>query len=151
MISATLLGRLTADPQSRQAGRSNVVNFNVACDSTRKDRNGNSTATFVRVAVWGHQGDFVERYFHKGDPIFVTGELLTEEYVDRNGAHRTAVTLTAQNVSFVPQSPKARRNDSNNATRGNFADPRPADVSQSWTFGNANADADADANAPLPF
>ncbi len=148
MISATLLGRLTADPQARQAGRSKVVNFNVACDSTRKDRNGGSIATFVRVAVWGHQGDFVERYFHKGDPIFVTGELVTEEYVDRNGAHRTALTLTAQNVSFVPQSPKARRNDSNNGnnnTLSNFADPRPADVSQSWASDNA------DANAPLPF
>lgn len=147
MISATLLGRLTADPQARQAGRSRVVNFNVACDSTRKDRNGNSIATFVRVAVWGHQGDFVERYFHKGDPIFVTGELFTEEYVDRNGAHRTALTLTAQNVTFVPQAPKARRNNSDNDALGNFADPRPADVSQSWASDNANVDADA----PLPF
>ena len=147
MISATLLGRLTADPQSRQAGRSTVVNFNMACDSTRKDRNGNSIATFVRVAVWGHQGDFVERYFHKGDPIFVTGELFSEEYTDRNGARRTALTLTAQNVTFVPQAPKSRRNNSTNDALGNFADPRPADVSQSWASDNANVDADA----PLPF
>ena len=145
MISATLLGRLTADPQARQAGRSKVVNFNVACDSTRKDRNGNSTATFVRVAVWGNQGDFVERYFHKGDPIFVTGELFSEEYTDRNGSHRTAFTLTAQNVSFVPQAPKFRRNDSVD-TGANFADPHPSDVSQSWASDNAD-----DVNAPLPF
>lgn len=146
MINATLLGRLTADPQPRQAGRSTVVNFNMACDSTRKDRNGNLIATFVRVAVWGHQGDFVERYFHKGDPVFVTGELFSEDYTDRNGTRRTALTLTAQNVSFVPQAPKARRNDSNDA-RSNFADPRPADASQSWASDNANVDADA----PLPF
>lgn len=119
MINATVIGRLTGEPEMRQVGQSSVVNFNVASDTVRKDRDGNPMTTFVRVAIWGNRGTFIQKNFHKGDPIFVAGELSSEEYTDRNGNDRTALNLNAQNVSFVPQPPKARQDNGGN---DNFTD-----------------------------
>ena len=119
MINATVIGRLTGEPEMRQVGQSSVLNFNVASDSARKDRDGNPMTTFVRVAVWGNQGTFVQKYFHKGDPIFVAGEIYSEEYTDRNGKERTTLNLNAQTISFVPQPPKARQDNGGN---DNFTD-----------------------------
>ena len=103
MISAAIIGRLTRDPEQRQAGQSIVVNFTVASDGSRQDQD----ATFVRVAVWGKRGDFVTKYFHRGDPIFVSGELATSTYTTRGGEDRMQVELNASTVSFVPRPPKS--------------------------------------------
>lgn len=119
MINATVIGRLTGEPEMRQVGQSSVVNFNVASDTSRKDRDGNPMTTFVRVAIWGHRGTFIQKYFHKGDPIFVAGELSSEEYTDRNGNERTALNLNAQSISFIPQPPKVRQGNGGN---DNFTD-----------------------------
>lgn len=102
MISAAIIGRLTRDPEQRQAGQSTVVNFTVASDGSRQDQD----ATFIRVAVWGKRGDFVTKYFHRGDPIFVSGELATSTYTTRDGEDRMQVELNASTVSFVPRPPK---------------------------------------------
>ena len=37
-----LMGRITADPELRQAGNSTVVPFTIACDRTYKDNEGSS-------------------------------------------------------------------------------------------------------------
>lgn len=52
MISATIIGRLTRDPEQQQVGQYNVTRFTVASNSTRKNREGEYDNTFVRYGVW---------------------------------------------------------------------------------------------------
>lgn len=110
-ISASMVGRLTADPQQSQVNNSNVVNFNVAVDSTRKQGDGYLT-TFVRVSVWGRRGDFVMQHFHKGDPISISGEIYEVNYQTKQGEERQQLTLNADRAEFVPRPSQNRNNQS---------------------------------------
>lgn len=103
MISATIIGRLTRDPEQRQAGQYNVTNFTVASDSTRKNKQGEYDTTFIRCAVFGRQGDVIAQQFQKGQPIIVSGELSTHEWQDQQGNQRQSFEMSVQNFSFVPR------------------------------------------------
>lgn len=103
MISATIIGRLTRDPEQQQAGQYNVTHFTVASNSTRKNRDGEYDTTFVRCTVFGRQGDVIAQRFQRGQPIIVSGELSTSTWQDKQGQERTSTELNVQNFSFTPQ------------------------------------------------
>ena len=103
MISATIIGRLTRDPEQQQVGQYNVTHFTVASNSTRKNREGEYDNTFVRCTVFGRQGDVIAQRFQKGQPIIVSGELSTSTWKDKQGKDRTSVEMSVQNFSFTLQ------------------------------------------------
>ena len=103
MISATIIGRLTRDPEQQQVGQYNVTHFTVASNSTRKNRDGEYDNTFVRCTVFGRQGDVIAQRFQKGQPIIVSGELSTSTWKDKQGQDRTSVEMSVQNFSFTLQ------------------------------------------------
>ena len=103
MISATIIGRLTRDPEQQQVGQYNVTRFTVASNSTRKNREGEYDNTFVRCTVFGRQGDVIAQCFQKGQPIIVSGELSTSTWKDKQGQDRTSVEMSVQNFSFTLQ------------------------------------------------
>ena len=103
MIIATGTGRLTRDPEQRQAGQTNITNFTVAFNSTRKNKDGEYDTTFVRCTAFGRQGDMIMNSFQKGQSISVAGELKTSSWTDRQGQERQSVELTVSNFSFVPR------------------------------------------------
>lgn len=103
MISATIIGRLTRDPEQQQIGQYNVTHFTVASNSTRKNREGEYDNTFVRCTVFGRQGDVIAQRFQKGQPIIVSGELSTSTWKDKQGQDRTSVEMSVQNFSFTLQ------------------------------------------------
>ena len=103
MISATIIGRLTRDPEQQQVGQYNVTRFTVASNSTRKNREGEYDNTFVRCTVFGRQGDVIVQRFQKGQPIIVSGELSTSAWKDKQGQDRTSVEMSVQNFSFTLQ------------------------------------------------
>lgn len=124
MATITFNGRLTADPEQRQTGQSNVANFTVASDTSRKDQQGNYLTNFFRVAVWGRRGEFVMQYFHKGDPIAISGELISRQYQDRNGQERTSLEVNAASVEFVPQNKRQQ------APQGQYQQPQQQQYQQ---------------------
>lgn len=103
MISATIIGRLTRDPEQQQVGQYSVTRFTVASNSTRKNREGEYDNTFVRCTVFGRQGDVIAQRFQKGQPIIVSGELSTSTWKDKQGQDRTSVEMSVQNFSFTLQ------------------------------------------------
>lgn len=106
-VQAAFFGRLTRDPEQRQFngnyGQSTVASFTVAVDAGRKDKSGNYPTTFIRVSAWNRSGEFVLKYFHKGSPIFVSGELSMNEYQDKNGQNRQSLECQADHIEFLPR------------------------------------------------
>ncbi|MDR1409241.1 MAG: single-stranded DNA-binding protein [Oscillospiraceae bacterium] len=102
MNVAVLMGRLVADPELRttQSGVS-VTTFRIAVERRFKDSEGNRQADFIDIVAWRQSAEFVQKYFHKGDPILVQGSIQVRPYEDKNGNRRTAVEIQADNVSFV--------------------------------------------------
>ena len=104
-----MMGRLTKDPELRQAGDTMVCSFRIACDRDYKNKAGEKETDFVDVVVWRKLGETVAKYFTKGRMIAVTGSLQTRTWEDKNGSKHKAVELVAQQVSFCGD--KAKESD----------------------------------------
>lgn len=96
-----MVGRLTADPVLRTTtGGTEVVTFGIAVDRPySKDANAQK-ADFFTVVAWEKTALFVSRYFSKGSPIAIQGNLQSRTYEDRNGEKKTAVEIVAKEVRF---------------------------------------------------
>ncbi len=109
--SATIMGRLTADPELRVAttGRE-VCRFTVAVDRPGGDR----VADFIRVICFGSTANFVEKYFRKGSMIALQGRIQTGNYTDSKGIKRNTFEVVAGEVSFCGE----RRGDNHSTASG---------------------------------
>ncbi|MDR2156851.1 MAG: single-stranded DNA-binding protein [Clostridiales Family XIII bacterium] len=99
MNNINLIGRLTKDPEMRRTdeGRS-ICTFTLAVDDTfsKEDR-----TDFIRVTVFGNQGDNCEKYLRKGFLAGVSGRLRSDVYTDAEGVTRYPVNVTADRVQFL--------------------------------------------------
>lgn len=97
-----LIGHLTADPELKttQSGLS-VTSFSIGVNR-RNTRDGSpQQVDFINIVCWRQTAEFVTRYFTKGRPILVSGQLQTRTWVDNNNNKRTTVEVVADEVSFV--------------------------------------------------
>ena len=98
-----LVGNMTADPELKQttAGTS-VCSFSIAVNRrfTKADQN-QQTVDFINIVAWSQRAEFVSRYFKKGNPILVCGQLQTRTWTDNQGQKRYATEVQADEVSFV--------------------------------------------------
>ena len=95
MITLTITGRLTNDPQIKQIGDRQATSFGIA--STHKTRNGSET-TFVDVTIWGPRGEVAQKYMHKGDTITVVGKMLPVKVSDE----KAYVKIDAHDFTLPP-------------------------------------------------
>lgn len=96
-----LSGRLTADPELRDAKGANVCSFNLACDTRQNDGNGEKITNFYRCSAWRGLGETCSKYLHKGDQLEVVGDLVLRTYTDTKGMQRYSLDVTVSDVGFV--------------------------------------------------
>ena len=98
--NVVLMGRLTADAVLRTTTSGvSVSSFTIAVDRGYK-QGEEKQADFINIVAWRKTAEFVNRYFHKGDMIAITGAIQTRSYEDKNGNRRTAFEVVADEVSF---------------------------------------------------
>ena len=86
-----LIGNLVADPELKktQSGVS-VTSFRIAVNR-RYARQGEQQQTdFIDIVAWRERAEFVTRFFTKGKPILVCGQLQSRTWTDNNGQKRYA-------------------------------------------------------------
>ena len=95
-----LMGRLTRDPELRYTqSQIPVASFRIAVD--RDFGRGEDRQTdFIDVVAWRSTGEFVNKYFHKGSMIVVSGRLQMRDWQDKDGNKRTSAEVVADNVYF---------------------------------------------------
>lgn len=100
-----LMGNLTRDPELRYtSGGQPVCNFSIAINRVWNDKQSGEKkeeATFLRVTVWGKQGEHCAQYLSKGRPVFVEGRLSSRSWETEDGQKRSAVDVVADNVQFL--------------------------------------------------
>jgi single-strand DNA-binding protein len=99
MNNINLIGRLTKDPDVRKIKEDKTIcTFTLAIDDTfsREER-----TDFIRVTVFGGQGDLCEKYLRKGFLAGVSGRIRTDQYTDSEGVKRYPVEVTADRVQFL--------------------------------------------------
>ena len=103
MNIAILQGRLVQDPQVRRTDSGKTcTSFTLAVDRDQKDRQ----ADFLDCVAWQQTGDFVGKYFLKGDPILIQGSLQNRSWQDKQGNKRTKTEVIAARVWFCGGKPK---------------------------------------------
>ena len=98
-----LIGNMTADPELKQtAGGISVCSFSIAVNRRfAKGEQGQQNVDFINVVTWRQSAEFVSRYFKKGNPILVCGQLQTRNWTDNQGVKRYVTEVVADEVSFV--------------------------------------------------
>lgn len=96
-----LMGRLTAEPDYRttQSGVA-VARFTLAVERNYQ-QNGQKQTDFFEVTAWRGTADFVQKYFHKGQLVAVTGSVQSDNYTDKDGNKRKSWSVQAQQVYFA--------------------------------------------------
>ncbi len=98
-----LIGNMTADPELKQttAGIS-VCSFSIAVNRRfARTEQGQQNVDFINIVTWRQSAEFVSRYFKKGNPILICGQLQTRSWTDNQGQKRYATEVIADEVSFV--------------------------------------------------
>lgn len=63
------------------------------------------------IVLWRGLAEIVEKYVHKGDKLFVEGQIHTRNYEDRNGVRRYVTEIWAESLEML--SPKAQAQENN--------------------------------------
>lgn len=106
-----LIGNMTADPELKAtASGISVCSFSIAVNR-KYNKDGNNECDFIEIQTWRAQAEFVSKYFKKGKPILICGQLQTRSWTDKQGNKRYATEVVADEVSFVgnPESPIATK------------------------------------------
>ena len=97
-----LAGRLVADPELKQTPTGiSVCRFRLAVQRRFVKDQQEQTADFIDIVAWRQTAEFVSRYFKKGRPILVCGQLQSRTWTDKDGGKRYSVEVLADEVSFV--------------------------------------------------
>ena len=98
-----LVGNLVADPELRQTPNGiSVCRIRLAVQRRfAKAGDDQQTADFFDVVAWRQTAEFVSRYFQKGRPMLVCGQLQSRNWTDKDGGKRTSIEVVADEVSFV--------------------------------------------------
>lgn len=97
-----ITGNLASDPITRQAGNTNVTNFEVAVN--RRFTSGGNTVErvqYVKVAAWRGLAETCGTFLSKGRHVVITGRLEEPEcWIGQDGKARAKTLVTASNVEF---------------------------------------------------
>lgn len=101
MNQIMLKGRLVHTPEIKQTPNGvTVTNISIAVNRTFAKQGEERQADFFDITAWRGTGEFIAKYFQKGQEIIVIGEMQSRKYVDKEGKNRTAWNVIADKVEF---------------------------------------------------
>ena len=110
MNKVELVGRLTKDPEIKMtSNQTQFCSFTVAVDRRFKNSNGEREADFINCLAWKETAVFINKYFHKGNRIGLTGRIQTRSYEDDFGNKHLITEVVVEETEFV-------ENNSTNST-----------------------------------
>ncbi len=99
-----LIGNLTREPQlSYLPNQTSVVEFCLAANRKYKKQDGSQgeEVCFVDCQMFGKRAEVVNKYFKKGDPIFVEGRLKFDQWNAQDGSKKSKLRVFVENFEFV--------------------------------------------------
>lgn len=112
------MGRLTKDPEVRYSQGNNpmaIARYTLAVDRKFK-RDGEPNADFINCIAFGKNGEFVEKYLHKGIKIAVEGRWQSGSYTNRDGQKVYTNDCVVESCEFA---------ESKNASQSERPQPAP--------------------------
>lgn len=117
---ATILGRLTRDPEVRNtpSGQS-VSTIGIATNRVWTDNGGvrQERVEFHDVVLWGKLAEIAGQYLSKGRRVYAEGRLQTRDWVGQDGVKRYKTEIVATNLIML-DGPRGSQ-----PTQGNYSSP----------------------------
>lgn len=123
MNTVHLFGNLTRDPVlSFLPSKTAVVEFGMAMNRKFKKQDGTTgeEVCYVDLTMFGKRAEVINKYFHKGNAILVTGRLKYESWDAQDGTKRNKLVVLVENFEFVGE--KNDRKAPDNRPTGNDDD-----------------------------
>jgi single-strand DNA-binding protein len=99
-----LMGNMTRDPQlSYLPSQTAVVEFGLAINRKFKKQDGTQgeEICFVDCQMFGKRAETIQKYFKKGEPIFVEGRLKFDSWQAQDGTKKSRLRVFVENFEFV--------------------------------------------------
>ena len=103
MNKVILMGRLVADPEirySQGAEPTCIARYRLAVDRKYK-KDGEQTADFINCVAFGRNGEFAEKYLHKGTKILAIGRIQTGSYTNNDGQKVYTTDVVVEEQEFA--------------------------------------------------
>jgi single-strand DNA-binding protein len=124
-----ILGRVTADPQSRTTpGGQTVLTLGVATNRIwfDKDKQKQEETEFHNVVLFGRQAEIAAQYLKKGSLALFEGRNRTRQWTDKDGNERRTTEIVCESLQLGPAPVKAEQAK---AAAPSFAGPtRPREL-----------------------
>lgn len=103
MNKVTLLGRLTADPETRYTQTTNiqVTTFTLAVNRRFAKPEDEKKADFIYITAWNKTAEFCSKYFRKGQQVAIVGRLEQHEWENTEGKKQSKTQVIAEEVYFA--------------------------------------------------
>jgi len=93
-----LMGHMTRDPQlSYLPNQTPVVEFGMAVNEKRKDT---EKTHFFDLSMFGKRAEVLQKYIHKGDPLFIEGKLDYQQW-EKDGQKRNKIKVIVTDFQFL--------------------------------------------------
>lgn len=142
-----MLGRITQDLELKTTPNGvSVLQFSIACDRRYQTKGEEKKSDFFNCVAWRNEAEFISKYWSKGRPILIEGELQNRSYDDKNGVKRYVTEIIVDRATFTgDKKPEV-------SGSGNSAPPPPppqqsSDTGGGWTPASPDANVKVDASS----
>ena len=105
------MGRITKDPQNQKFGETTIVNFDIAVDNIRKEKDGSRGTTFLPVVCFNNIGENVANHLHKGSKVAIRGAIQQRNFIRKDGTKGSVYEVIADSVEFLDPKPVEPKDD----------------------------------------
>lgn len=98
------IGRLSTEPETRTFENGSVTTFSIAVNRVYKNREGKYDADFFNCRANSNgnnkTGEMIAKYFHKGSPIILAGDLRNSNWTDKDGQKHFGYYINVSDFAF---------------------------------------------------
>ena len=144
MNKVIMMGRIVNDLELKTTPQGvTVCTFRIAVDRNFQKKGEERKSDFFNVVAWRSNAEFISRYFSKGKPILIEGELNTRQYTDKNGNPATWYEIVVDRQYFV-----GNKSDGGSGSYYSSGDPGYGTPPPESSSRSASASAPSENNAP---
>lgn len=123
MNTVILMGRLTKDPEVRYSQSDTpiaVARYTLAVNN-HHTRNAEYNTDFINIVAFAKQGEYVEKYFKKGNRVVVSGRIHQDTWEDADHTKHTRFEVVAQEQHFADTARVSKAKSEEKTTEGQIA------------------------------
>jgi single-strand DNA-binding protein len=101
---AMIIGRLTADPESRTTPQGTVVSsFSVATNFVWSDGGGQKQerVEYHNIVAWRKLAEICNQYLRKGTKVYIEGRIQTRDWQGQDGVKKYRTEIIAENMIML--------------------------------------------------